>query len=144
MESLLKSAGVFGLALLGFFAPGRGVAEEPLRVGQIILLGNRYTRDQVILNQLPFRTGDKIQRAAITKGATNLRRLGLFEDNPANGARPTIEILAPEAFGDTKDLLVHVEETEKSWVCAVAYEAVDFQLTWNLKSLLAVSSLLSR
>lgn len=80
------------------------------RVGDIIIVGNTTTRQNVILRQVPLFPGQILSYPALREAERNLARLGIFETNPATGVRPTVTALdrGDPAF---KDILVNVQET---------------------------------
>jgi outer membrane protein insertion porin family len=84
---------------------------RPLYFGQIIVVGNERTRQNVILRQLPFVPAQVLTEDAVRRGEENLARLGIFETK--NGVRPTITLLDNPANPDSefKDVLVTVRET---------------------------------
>jgi outer membrane protein insertion porin family len=81
----------------------------PDRVGQIKIVGNERTRQNVILRQLPLYPGQLLTYPDIQLGENNLRRLNIFKSNEVS---PKIEVqddpLNPES--PYKDILVKVEE----------------------------------
>lgn len=98
--------GVLGLVVVvqGEAKPAR----KDFRVGQIFIVGNTATRQDVILRQLPFHPGQILSVAALATGERNLASLKLFK------GKPTITVLDPEGDVVYKDILVTVEETRKS------------------------------
>src|SRR5262249_22732121 len=90
------------------------VAEQkPARVGQIIIVGNERTRQNVILRQVPLYPGQVLNYPAIREGERNLAKLGIFETNEETGVRPTITIVdnPQDPDNEFKDILVTVQET---------------------------------
>src|ERR1051326_665756 len=87
------------------------------RVGNIFIIGNDRTREDVIRPQLQFYPGQILSFADIRASEKNLERLGIFENNPETGVRPTIEVF-PQNGPDCPfhDILVHVQETKTSSV----------------------------
>jgi outer membrane protein assembly complex protein YaeT len=86
------------------------VQEKPAaRVGQIIIVGNTVTRQDVILRELPLHPGQVLSYPDVKTAEKNLDRLGLFND-PQTGARPTVTVLEPEGDSPFKDILVQVQE----------------------------------
>jgi outer membrane protein assembly complex protein YaeT len=82
----------------------------PLTVGQVVIVGNTVTRDNVIRRQIPLQPGQILTLPDVEVGMANLQRLGIFKNEPENGIRPTISILDLESDTTAKDVLVQVEE----------------------------------
>jgi outer membrane protein insertion porin family len=82
----------------------------PARVGQIIIIGNGVTRDNVIRRQIPLEPGQILTFPDLKTGEANLTRLGIFESDPSKGGRPTVQVLEPETDSPFKDVLVNVQE----------------------------------
>ena len=107
---------VIGLALLGLVFPaGRlqvrqsVVAAEPVsqktvRIGQIFIVGNTRTRQDILLRQLPFFPGEIITIDALETAARNLAALTSFK------GKPKVTILEPEKDTAYHDVLVEVVE----------------------------------
>jgi outer membrane protein insertion porin family len=87
--------------------------QAPARVGQILIVGNDVTRQDVILRQLPLRPGQVLSYPDVKTAETNLNRLGIFTD-PQTGAGPTVTVLDPDADSPFKDVLVQVQEQRTS------------------------------
>ena len=85
--------------------------KPPARVGQIFVVGNTTTRQNVILRQVPLYPGQLLSYPAIKEGEKNLAKLGIFETDPEKGVRPTITVLDPDSDSPYKDVLVNVQET---------------------------------
>ena len=89
------------------------VMETPqTRVGPITIIGNTVTQERVIRRELPIYSGQILTWPDIQVAQDNLSRLGIFKEDPANGIRPTVEVL--EAMGDTpfRDVIINVQETQ--------------------------------
>jgi outer membrane protein insertion porin family len=84
---------------------------QPARVGQIFIVGNDVTRQNVILRQIPLYPGQLLTYPDLRRAEANLKRLGIFEVNQEKGIEPRVEVLDPESDNPTKDLLVTVQET---------------------------------
>src|SRR5262249_39305284 len=63
----------------------------PARVGQIIIIGNERTKQDVILRQLRLYPGQVFNYADVRQGEKDLARLGIFEVN--GDVRPSIEVI---------------------------------------------------
>ncbi|OAI53537.1 hypothetical protein AYO44_15875 [Planctomycetaceae bacterium SCGC AG-212-F19] len=87
------------------------VERQPATVGQIIIIGNRTTRQNVILRQIPVYPGQILSYPDLRVAEANLARLNIFEMDQEKGLRPTVEVLDPDGPNPIKDLLVTVEET---------------------------------
>jgi outer membrane protein insertion porin family len=88
------------------------IEQAPARVGQIIVVGNERTKQNVILRQVPLYPGQVLSYPDIRQGERNLARLGIFESSPDGSVRPTITVLDNPQMPDSefKDLLVSVQE----------------------------------
>jgi len=81
------------------------------RVGQVIIVNNNVTKDNVIRRQLVgLNPGQILEWPNLKAAEVNLARLNIFEINAEQGIRPTVTILDPEGDSDTKDILVSVQE----------------------------------
>ncbi len=83
---------------------------EPVRVRQILIVGNEQTRDSVILRVLGIREGQVLSWPEIRAAEVRLANLQLFENNPETGIRPTISVVDTDD-PRYKDVLVNVRET---------------------------------
>jgi Surface antigen variable number repeat len=81
------------------------------RVGNIIIVGNNNTPDDVIRDCLDFYPGQELDKAKLRQGERTLERLKLFVVDPQKGIRPTVKAID---VNDSiyKDVLVTVEEPE--------------------------------
>src|SRR5262249_15945307 len=84
----------------------------PARVGQVYVIGNEVTKQNVILRQVPLYPGQLLTYPDLRVAERNLARLNIFEMNPENGIRPTVSVLDPEGDCPSKDILVNVKETQ--------------------------------
>jgi RNA polymerase sigma factor (sigma-70 family) len=75
---------------------------EPAQVGQIIIVGNKHTASDVILDQIPLHPGEVITYPDLRRAAANLVQHNI----PA-----TVEIVDPESDNPVKNVLVTVQET---------------------------------
>lgn len=100
--------------------PGKGVVhvhyqivEAPqMRVGEVKIIGNTVTRDNVIRREIPLYPGQILEYPMVEAAKDNLNRLGIFKNEPQNGLQPTIEILDAQGDSPFKDLLVSVQEAQ--------------------------------
>jgi len=104
----------FALACCGFIVlhsalPEAAHAAPPPKVGQIIVVGNEITRDDVIRTALGLSPGQIICDVDLRAAEQNLAKLGLFALDPKQGIRPAVTVVAGE--GEFKDVLVNVRET---------------------------------
>jgi outer membrane protein assembly complex protein YaeT len=85
----------------------------PIRVGEIYIVGNEVTRQNVILRQFPngLLPGQIMSIPDLRVVERKLAQLNIFEMSPENGIRPTVEIIDREGDSLCKDLLVRVQET---------------------------------
>lgn len=84
----------------------------PARVGQIIVIGNEVTRENVIRRQIPLYPGQVLTYPELRVAERNLSRLNIFENKPEAGVRPTVTVLDPDSDSEYKDVLVTVQETQ--------------------------------
>jgi outer membrane protein assembly complex protein YaeT len=84
----------------------------PATVGQIIIVGNEVTKQNVILRQVPLYPGQVLTYPDLRVAERNLARLNIFEANAENGVRPTVNVLDPDSDNPVKDILVNVQETQ--------------------------------
>jgi outer membrane protein assembly complex protein YaeT len=84
----------------------------PARVGQIYIVGNDRTRQNVILRQLPLYPGQILTYPDLKQAEKNLARLNIFETTPDGAVRPTVTVLDNPAdpTNPVKDILVTVQE----------------------------------
>lgn len=84
----------------------------PARVGQIFIVGNERTRQNVILRQVPLFPGQVLNYPALREAERNLARLNIFEASQDGSVRPTVSVLDNPADPDSpyKDVLVSVQE----------------------------------
>jgi outer membrane protein insertion porin family len=82
----------------------------PDRVGNVIIVGNEVTKQNVILRQVPLYPGQILTYPDLRVAERNLARLNIFETNEA-GVRPTVTVLNPDSDSEYKDILVQIQET---------------------------------
>src|SRR5205823_5267358 len=82
----------------------------PTRVGNVRIVGNTVTRDNVIRRQLEIYPGQILEWPNLKQAELNLARLNIFEMNQELGIRPTVNVLDPEGDAIYKDVLVSVQE----------------------------------
>jgi outer membrane protein assembly complex protein YaeT len=83
----------------------------PARVGNIIVVGNEVTKDNVIRRQIPLYPGQILTYPDLRLAEKKLAQLNIFETNPATGVRPTVTVIDPDSDTPFKDVLVNVHET---------------------------------
>jgi outer membrane protein assembly complex protein YaeT len=83
----------------------------PTRVGEIIIIGNDVTRENVIRRQIHLFPGQILTYPDIQRSEADLARLSIFEVNPEQGIRPTVSVLDPDSDTEFKNILVQVQET---------------------------------
>jgi outer membrane protein assembly factor BamA len=93
-------------------AVGNGTPAPATKVGTIFIIGNDFTRQHVILRQLPegLAPGQVLQYPDLRVAERNLSRVGIFESQGELGVHPTVEVLNREGDQEYKDLLVRVQE----------------------------------
>jgi outer membrane protein insertion porin family len=80
------------------------IAEGPVvRIGRIVVNGNRRTREDVVRRALAIREGDVYDPEAIARSQTALLRLNVFRS-------VGLRVQEPETPAETKDLAVEVSE----------------------------------
>ncbi|HKB38441.1 MAG TPA: outer membrane protein assembly factor BamA, partial [Gemmataceae bacterium] len=84
---------------------------RPARVGEIFVVGNEVTRQNVILRQVPLYPGQVLTFPDLRVAERNLARLNIFEVNPETGVRPTVTVIDPDGDSEFKNILVQVQET---------------------------------
>jgi len=82
---------------------------QPARVGQVLVVGNERTKQNVILRQVPLYPGQVLTYPDLRAAERNLTRLNIFESS--ENVHPTVTVLDPENESEYKDLLVQVQET---------------------------------
>jgi outer membrane protein insertion porin family len=82
----------------------------PATVGEVIIIGNTVTRDNVIRRQVPLRPGQILTYPDLQVAEANLARLGIFEMDPEKGQRPTVSVVDPDGDNPIKNILVQVTE----------------------------------
>jgi outer membrane protein insertion porin family len=82
----------------------------PARVGQVFIVGNTRTRQNIILRQVQLYPGQPLEYPAMRQAEKNLTRLGIFESSPDGGQKPNVYVLNPESDSDFKDIMVEVKE----------------------------------
>jgi outer membrane protein assembly complex protein YaeT len=82
----------------------------PNRVGNVHIVGNVVTRDNVIRRQLEIYPGQILEWPNLKQAEVNLARLNIFEMNQELGIRPTVTVIDPESDSIYKDILVSVQE----------------------------------
>jgi outer membrane protein insertion porin family len=84
---------------------------QPATVGQVIIVGNKTTRQNVILRQVPLYPGQLLTYPDLRVAEANLARLNIFEMDQEKGIHPTVEVLDPDGPNPVKDILINVNET---------------------------------
>jgi outer membrane protein assembly factor BamA len=82
----------------------------PAKVGEIIIVGNTVTRENVIRRQLQVFPGQLLSSPDLRMSERNLARLNIFKVAPDQGIAPTVQVLDPDSDSEFKDVLVQVEE----------------------------------
>jgi outer membrane protein assembly factor BamA len=83
---------------------------EPVRVGDVKIIGNSVTRDNVIRRQVGLFPGQILSFPDLLEAERNLSRLGIFDEDPSQGVRPSVEVENPEVDEPYKNILVRVKE----------------------------------
>jgi outer membrane protein insertion porin family len=105
------------LAFSAMFLSDNALKETPapgdrLRVGQIFIVGNEFTKQDVILSQLPrtLSPGQTLKYSDLRLAERNLNKLGIFQIDRGKGARPSIYVLERNGDEIYRDVLVEVKE----------------------------------
>jgi outer membrane protein assembly complex protein YaeT len=85
---------------------------QPARAGQVIIQNNTVTQDRIIRREIPIIPGQILSFPDIATAQQNLSRLGIFKEDPAQGIRPTVEIMEPKGDSPFRDVLVTVQEAQ--------------------------------
>jgi outer membrane protein assembly complex protein YaeT len=85
---------------------------RPAVAGQVIIIGNDRTADNVILRQLPIYPGQVLTFPDLRQAERNLARLNIFEMAPDGSVRPTVSVRDNPFNPDSpvKDIVVNVQE----------------------------------
>ncbi len=91
------------------------VEEHPVaRVGQVFIIGNTRTRQNVILRQVPLFPGQILTYPDLQLAENNLKRLGIFTGGGGgggqDGAPPSVKVMNPEDDSIYKDIRIDVNE----------------------------------
>ena len=81
----------------------------PALVGQIFVVGNTTTRQNVILREVPLYPGQPLSFPALREAERNLARIGIFESTA--DVHPTVTVIDDGTDSPYKDILVNVQET---------------------------------
>jgi outer membrane protein assembly factor BamA len=82
----------------------------PAKVGQIYIVGNEVTKQNVILRQVPLYPGQVLSYPDLRVAETNLARLNIFEMDPEKGGPPKLEVI-DNPNSEFKDVMIRVQET---------------------------------
>jgi outer membrane protein assembly complex protein YaeT len=94
----------------GTVAVNYQVEEHPLaRVGQVFIIGNTRTRQNVILRQVPLFPGQILTYPDLQMAENNLKRLGIFTSGQ-DGPAPQVKVLNPDDDNPYKDIRIDVNE----------------------------------
>jgi outer membrane protein insertion porin family len=85
------------------------VERQPSRVGQVFIVGNERTRDNVILRQVPLFPGQILTFPDLDIASNNLKRLGIFTSGQ-DGPAPEVSVLDREGDAEFKDVQIKVNE----------------------------------
>ena len=83
--------------------------QPPARVGQIFIVGNTPTRQNVITHQVPLYHGQPLSYPAIEQSTRNLAKLSIFESTPE--VHPDVTVIDSESASPYKDILINVQKT---------------------------------
>jgi outer membrane protein assembly complex protein YaeT len=80
----------------------------PAKVGNVYIVGNNVTRDNVIRRVVGLYPGQTLQYPELRIIENDLARLQIFNTDPDKGIRPTVQVL--DSDNEYKDVLVTVQE----------------------------------
>jgi outer membrane protein insertion porin family len=80
------------------------------RAGEIKIVGNKVTRDDVIRKELRFMPGQILDVTKIRESERNLARLQIFKMDPQSGTAPRIYLEDTDVPSPYKNVIVEVEE----------------------------------
>jgi hypothetical protein len=84
--------------------------KPPALIGQIFIVGNTKTASSIILEAAQLYPGAVLKYPDLQQAERNLRKLGVFEDDPAKGIHPTVLVMDPNDDSPYKDILIQVQE----------------------------------
>ncbi len=85
----------------------------PALVGQVFIVGNERTRQNVIMRQLPLYPGQLLTYPDLRNAERNLQRINIFDvPKDGSGGGPTVTVLDPDGLNPYKDILVSVKEAD--------------------------------
>lgn len=112
------------LSAVSLLIPCRVRAENPPRIGRIIIIGNTATPDYIIRGTAALLPGQILTPPELRRAEIALGRLKLFVVNP--GCRPRVTVIGdPES--EFKDILIQVQEKPGSrlpFVCREVLEGI--------------------
>lgn len=88
--------------------------QQTVRAADFIVLGNRTTPTQAILDQIDLYPGMVIP-GRLWKWRTELKLLAIFYErfDPVRGNRPRVQWLQPQGESDFRDLLIRFPERKR-------------------------------
>lgn len=86
------------------------IERPPARVGQVFIVGNDRTRDNVILRQVPLFPGQILTFPDLDLAKAQLMRLGIFTSGQQDGPAPEVNVLDREGDSEFKDVEIKVNE----------------------------------
>jgi outer membrane protein assembly factor BamA len=84
--------------------------ERTFVVGPIYVEGADDMRASAILNEIDFRTGDRIPYRRLHEAERRLERLGLFVVDPASGVRPRVVPVSSEDNSAVRIVVVRKDQ----------------------------------
>jgi len=110
-DTKVQAIPVFNRDMPGVVTVNYEVEERPpARVGQIFIVGNERTKQNVILRQVPLYPGQVLTYPDLRIAERNLQKLGIFESSQDGNVKPTVTVIDPESPSPYKDILVNVQE----------------------------------
>ncbi len=86
------------------------IERPPFTVGEVQIIGNTTTKDNVIRRVLGIYPGQVLTYPDLKRSEAALNRLNIFEADPSKGQRPTVTVLDEDSENPVKNILVQVDE----------------------------------
>lgn len=120
-EARVNTVPIFNPDVPGLVRLQYEVSERaPARVGQIHVVGNERTKQNVVLRQVPVYPGQVLSYPDLRVAERNLARLQLFETSPDGAVRPTVTVIDPDTPGSTKTFWYRSTKRPRAAFCLVS------------------------
>ena len=99
---------------------------KKVKIGQIYIIGNSYTRDKVIRREIRIFEGDLYNETDKNRSADNIRRLGFFDD---------VKIISKtiKNRNDLVDMEVNIKERENTGTLELGAQYAEYGFAFNGK-----------